>query len=386
MSFSPNLEPKVESDTPMNSSDSSAGSSDESIPAVLRHADYHGEEQLSEKLVPDPEHPPILPSHTPMFSPPSPSPEPQSAEKSPPPATAKLDGFELVLARGGRISDYKEFKTHSVWLRMPDGSVQHKWNISEERLEKCIKHIHLDDHLPSPKQSKRRTTAKKDSSSASKPPSTFETCCEEGGIIARIESHVFYSVHVRQADGRMKSFNRVAGSKFEKYREGLDASVPRLTKVVGGGKVKTGPPPNRARDLFSTRTEGKPLMKDAVVNSTTARKRKKSDTEEFILPPSFDPPKLKKQHITEPPQPIVPHLHPYHLPPFKSMTSMPWVAPPPAMQPTPNNHPKASFESGFVSMFPKLQSRPIHYHQTPQYGNHFTYNSVVGGGFAPLTT
>ncbi|KAJ3031746.1 hypothetical protein HDV00_008134 [Rhizophlyctis rosea] len=194
-----------------------------------------------------------------------------------------MDSFGTIMSRGGKIMDYKPFRTYSVWVRMPDGHIEHRWNISEERLQKCRQFITKAADFD-PQNEKRQGRKRVEDPTFASPPtksptsSALESCCAGGGVIVHYEPHVFYSAHVRRPDGRIENFNRVAAQQFDKFQH----EEGRVGKTKSGGT----PVP------LTTSTSIEPYV--AAGTRLTATKPQESEGIDFIAP-SVSTPTSKKR-------------------------------------------------------------------------------------------
>ncbi|KAI9100006.1 hypothetical protein DFS34DRAFT_679025 [Phlyctochytrium arcticum] len=172
-----------------------------------------------------------------------------STPRSSPP---NADTFEAAMQEGGKIVEVKQFKTFGIYLKL-DGSdkVEHCWNISMDRIDAARAYIEgelavaaaggglrraeeLESNvssmekatgnstLTSPVQQQRRQVTLRSPPTTpsrmrkSKTP-TFEELIAAHARIVRITPHIFYSVHVQRANGRVENFNRVSSEKYKKY-------------------------------------------------------------------------------------------------------------------------------------------------------------------------
>jgi len=120
------------------------------------------------------------------------------------------DTFEKVMSEGGQIMDKKEFPSNSVHIQMPaseGGGFEFFSNISPERLEKYSDRINLSQNL-----------AKDSGEYHHQKGNRFETCMEKGGIIVGVDTHPFYSVHVRTSDGNLEFYSHVGQRTLDKFK------------------------------------------------------------------------------------------------------------------------------------------------------------------------
>ncbi|KAJ3188900.1 hypothetical protein HDU85_004615 [Gaertneriomyces sp. JEL0708] len=132
-----------------------------------------------------------------------------------PRATAR-ESFDDAMRAGGRICEVKQFATFGVYLQCKDGRIIHCWNISQDRLQAAL--------------SRGVRNVQSFPTGTSRPTSSgnpcFEDCIADNATIKKTMQHVFYSVHVIKANGKVENFNRVSADKYEAWANRTESGVP----------------------------------------------------------------------------------------------------------------------------------------------------------------